>query len=153
LGWLLSFIGVSGGNQGNPIWIQESVDLSAYAGKKILVGFEVVNDLGVNLPGLAIDDVSIPELNYQSDFEADDGGWQSAGWIRANNYVPEKFIVQLVTFGKDGTTSVTHLPINSDNTGQWDIPLSTLKQAVVIVSATAPKSSEPALFEWSAQEK
>ncbi len=150
-GW--GYTGASGGNKAQPVWLQESVDLSAYAGKKILVGFEVVNDLAVNLPGLAIDDVSIPEINYQTNFETDDGGWKSAGWVRTNNYVPEQFIVQLVAFGKDGTTSVTRLPVNADDTGQWDIPLSTLKQGVVIVSATAPKSSEPAVFEWSATQK
>jgi hypothetical protein len=150
-GW--GYTGSSGGTKNASSWIQESVDLSAYAGKKILVGFEVINDLAVNLPGLAIDDISISEINYQSDFETDNGGWQTAGWLRTNNFVPEKFIVQLIGFGKDGSTTVTRLPVNADNTGQWDIPLSTLKQAVIAISATAPKSSEPALFEWSAQEK
>ena len=113
----------------------------------------MVNDLAVNLPGLAIDDVEIPEINYRDDFENGDGGWQPAGWLRTNNFVPQKFIVQLIGFGQDGSTTVARLPINDDNTGQWDIPLSTLKQAVIAVSATAPKTSEAALFKWSAVEK
>lgn len=150
-GW--GYTGASGGNKSDPVWLSESVDLSAYAGQKILVGIEVVNDLAVNLPGLAIDDVEIPEINYKSNFETDDGGWQTAGWLRTNNFVPEKFIVQLINFGKDGSTTVTRLPINDDNTGKWDIPLSTLKQAVVAISATAPKSSETSNFQWSVQEK
>ena len=58
-------------------WIQESVDLSPYAGKKIVVAFDVINDLAVNRPGFAIDDVEVPELNYQTDFEKDD--W----WVAA----------------------------------------------------------------------
>ncbi|HET7378373.1 MAG TPA: hypothetical protein VFK30_16800, partial [Anaerolineae bacterium] len=149
-GW--GYTGASGGNKSNPVWLPQSVDLSAYAGKKILVGFEVVNDLAVNLPGLAIDDVSIPEINYKTDFETDNGGWQSAGWVRTDNFVPENYIVQLISFGKDGSTSVTRLPMNADNTGQWNIPLSTLNQAVIAVSATAPKSSETAYFNWSGQE-
>ncbi len=32
-------------------WIQESVDLSPYAGKKIIVAFDTINDLAVNRPG------------------------------------------------------------------------------------------------------
>ena len=141
------------GSDSTPEWIQETVNLSQYAGKQIMLGFEVVNDLAVNLPGLAIDDVEIPELNYKDDFESGDGGWQPEGWILTNNYVPQRYIVQLIGFGQDGSTSVTRLPINDDNIGQWDVPLSTLKQAVVMVSGAASKSSEVARFNWSAAEK
>jgi immune inhibitor A len=148
-GW--GYTGSSGGS--TPQWIQETVDLTPYAGKKIMIGFDVVNDLAVNLPGLAIDDVEIPEINYKEDFEKGDGGWQPAGWVRTNNFVPDTFIVQLISFGQDGNKTVTRLPLNADNTGQWDIPLSTLKQAVIAVSATAPKTSEIANFSWSATEK
>ncbi len=145
--------GNGGGTNARPQWIQESVDLSEYAGKKIMISFEVVNDLAVNLPGLAIDDVEIPEINYTDNFENDDGGWQSTGWLRTNNFVPQTFIPQLISFGQDGAVSVARLPLNDDNTGQWAIPLSTLKQAVIVISPTALKSSEPALFQWSIAEK
>jgi len=134
-------------------WIQETVDLSPYAGKKIIVAFDTINDLAVNRPGLAIDDVSVPEINYQSDFEKDDGGWQSAGWIRTNNFVPQDYIVQLVSFGKDGQISVARLPVSADNTAKWDIPLSQLEKAVVVVSPMASKTTEVARYSWSAQEK
>ena len=149
-GW--GYTGKSGGGD-RAEWIQESVDLSAYAGKKIMVAFDTINDLAVNRPGLAIDDVSVPEINYQSDFEKDDGGWQSAGWIRTNNFVPQDYTVQLVSFGKDGKISVARLPVNADNTARWDIPLSQLEKAVVVVSPMASKTTEVARYSWSAQEK
>ncbi len=152
-GWGYTSSSGTGGTNAKPQWIQESVDLSEYAGKKIVIGFEVVNDLAVNLPGLAIDDVAIPEINYTADFEKDDGGWQPTGWVRTNNFVPQTFILQLVSFGQDGISSVARLPLKDDNTGQWDVPLSTLKQAVIVISPTALKSSEPALFQWSITEK
>ncbi len=145
------YTGSSGGDP--PQWIQETVDLSAYAGKKIILGFEVVNDLAANLPGLAVDDVEIPEINYQEDFEKGDGGWQSSGWIHTDNFVPQKYIAQLISFGQDGSINVSRLPIADDNTAQWDVPLSTLDQAIVVFSATAPKTSEVALFNWEAREK
>jgi hypothetical protein len=149
-GW--GYTGNSGGGE-QSTWIQESVDLSQFAGKKILVRFEVINDLAVNLPGLAIDDVSVPEINYTTDFENGDGGWQSAGWIRTDNFVPQSYDVQLVRFGQDGQTSVSQLPLNADNTAQWSVPLSQLRSARLIVSAMAPKTTEIAGFNWSAEEK
>jgi immune inhibitor A len=149
-GW--GYTGKSGGGD-QPVWIQESVDLSQYAGKKILVRFEVINDLAVNLPGLAIDDVSVPEINYADDFESGDGGWQSAGWLHTNNFVPQSYVAQLISFGQDGTPSVSRLPINADNTARWSVPLSQLRSARLIVSAMAPKTTEIAGFNWSAEEK
>jgi immune inhibitor A len=134
-------------------WIQESVDLSPYAGKKIVVSFDVINDLAVNRPGVAIDDVEVPEINYQSDFEKDDGGWQTAGWIRTNNFVPQRYVVQLISFGKDGKIDVSQLPVKADNTAKWNIPLSQLEKAVVVVSPMASKTTEVARYSWSAQEK
>jgi len=149
LGW--GYTGNSGG-ESVPAWIQESVDLTPYAGKKILLRFEVVNDLAVNLPGFALDDIEIPEIGFKDDAETDTG-WSAEGWIRTNNFVPQNFIAQVVGFGKDGTTTVTRLPINSDNTGAWDIPLSQWNTGIVILSPTAVKSSEPTLFTWTVTEK
>ncbi len=73
--------------------------------------------------------MEVPEINYQTDFEKDDGGWHRAGWIRTNNFVPQRYVVQLVSFGKDGQITVTRLPVNADNTAKWDIPLSQLEKA------------------------
>ena len=148
-GW--GYTGSSGGDQ--PQWVQETVDLTPYAGQKIQIGFQVINDAAVNLPGLAIDDVEIPEINYHEDFEKDSGGWQTDGWIRSNNYVPQQYIAQLVSTGRDGAVSVTRLPIKEDNTAQWDVPLSQLDKAVVVFSAVAPVTSETARFNWAARKK
>ena len=40
--------------------------------------FEYVTDAAVNGEGLLLDDVSMPQINYSSDFESDDGGWEAA---------------------------------------------------------------------------
>jgi hypothetical protein len=149
LGW--GYTGNSGGGE-SPEWIQESVDLSAYAGKQILLRFEVVNDLAVNLSGFCIDDIEIPEIGFSDDAESD-SGWTAEGWIRTNNFVPQNFIAQVIGYGKDGDTTVTHLPLDADNTGAWDIPLSQMNSAVLVLAATSVKSSEPALFTWTITEK
>lgn len=149
LGW--GYTGNSDGDD-SPRWIQESVDLTPYAGRKVLLRFETVNDLAVHLPGFALDDVEIPEIGFTDDAETDTG-WTAEGWVRTNNFVPQNFIVQMIGYGKDGATTVTRLPLDDDNTGAWDIPLNQLNSAVLIVAATAVKSSEPALFNWMVAEK
>lgn len=148
-GW--GYTGNSGGE--SPQWIQETVDLSAYAGQKIQVQFNVVNDLAVNLPGLALDDVTVPEIGYVEDFESSDGGWQAGGFVRTNNFVPQRFIAQLVATQPDGSHTVTRLPLNDDNTARWNVPLSQLRSAVLIISPMAAKTTEVAHFNWSAAEK
>jgi hypothetical protein len=140
-GW--GYTGRSGGGD-RAEWIQESVDLTPYAGKKITVAFDVINDMAVNRPGLAVDDVEVPEIGYRTDFEKDEGGWQPAGWIRTNNFVPQKYVVQLVSFGKAGKVEVSRLPVNEDNTARWDIPLSQLEKAMVVVSPMASRTTEVA---------
>ena len=149
-GW--GYTGKSGGGD-RAEWIQESIDLTPYAGKKISIAFDVINDLAVNRPALALDDVEVPEIGYRTDFEQDDGGWQTAGWIRTNNFVPQQYVVQLVSFGKDGQTEIARLPVNDDNTAQWTIPLSQLEKAIVVVSPMASKTTEVAHYSWIAQEK
>jgi hypothetical protein len=67
--------------------------------------------------------------------------------------VPQQYVVQLVSFGKDGQTTVAHLPVKDDNTAQWDIPLSQLDKAIVVVSPMALKTTEVAHYNWSAREK
>jgi hypothetical protein len=149
-GW--GYTGKSGrGDQAQ--WIQESIDLTPYVGKNIIVAFDVINDLSVNRPGLALDDVEVPEINYHTDFEQDDGGWQAAGWIRTDNFVPQKYVVQLVSFGQDGQVKVSRLPVNDDNTAHWDVPLSQLGKAIVVVSPMASKTTEVARYRWAAQQK
>jgi len=84
-------------------WIKESIDLSDYAGQKVQIRFEYVTDAAVNGEWMLIDDISIPEINYFEDFESGDGGWESAGFVRLYNQLPQTYRVSLVSFGPDGT--------------------------------------------------
>src|SRR5258708_15986989 len=77
-GW--GYTGYSGGGDAGQ-WLNESVDLSAYAGKKIQLRFEYITDQAVTLPGIMVDDISVPELKYPTYFQKDDGGWKSEGFF------------------------------------------------------------------------
>ncbi len=94
--------GISGG------WVQERMDLSPYAGvgsESVLVRFEYITDDAVNLGGILIDDISIPELGFADDAEGRDG-WRANGFRRTDNMLRQDFALRLIEFGKDGGVSV-----------------------------------------------
>ena len=75
------------------------MDLTPYAGKNILLRFEYVTDDAVNKQGFSIDDIRIPEIGFQDDAESDAGGWEPRGFVRSDNAVPQRYIVQIVELG------------------------------------------------------
>ena len=117
-------------------WMQEHVDLSQYAGKKIQVRFEYVTDAAVLGEGFLLDDISVGAINYAADFESDDGGWQASGFSRVENIVPQTFNLALIKKGLDGTTVQM---IEPDTSQYVEIPLSLQEgeSVTLIVSGTA----------------
>jgi bacillopeptidase F (M6 metalloprotease family) len=49
------------------LWQDESFDLSAYAGQKVLVSFRYLTDWGYNDTGWFIDNIEIPEIGFSND--------------------------------------------------------------------------------------
>ncbi len=80
-------------------WAQQTVDLTPYAGKKIMIRFEYLTDDESTEEGMLIDDISIPEIGYSSDAETGDDGWQAEGWARIDNVLPQRYLVQMAEFG------------------------------------------------------
>lgn len=122
-------------------WVREQVDLSAYAGRKVLLRFETVNDDGVNLTGFAVDNVSIPEIGL-SDSADSARGWTVEGFQRITAPLPQKFIVQLIR--ADGT--VSRVPVNTDNTATV---LLGDAEAIIAISAATPNTTEAASYTWT----
>lgn len=146
-GW--GYNGASGGGL-QPEWINEQVDLSPYAGEEVTLRFEYVTDAAVNGEGLLLDDVSVPALDYQEDFEQGDGGWESAGWVRLYNEVPQTYRVVLVVQGR--STQVRELALDSSNHGEIDLQLGGgSDRAVVIVLGTARHTWQQAPYELQIQ--
>jgi len=138
-GW--GYTGTSG------TWIQESVDLSPFAGQKVTLRFDYVTDLAVNGQGFLLDDVAIPAIHYASDFEKDDGGWLPTGFVRVQNVLPQTFRLALVTHAASGT-QVQRVPLRSDQTA--DIPLTIgangVQDATLVVSGTTRFTIIPAAY-------
>jgi immune inhibitor A len=132
-GW--GYTGMSGGGS-SPIWIQESVDLSQYAGRTVQLRFEYVTDASVTGEGFLLDDVAVPAIGYSTDFEIDDGGWEAAGWVRMQNILPQTYRLALITSGRSSTT-VQYIPMNPDVTA--DIPFTVggdVSNVVLVVTGT-----------------
>lgn len=72
-------------------WLNESVDLTRYSGDQVTLQFKYVTDLAVNGDGFVIDDVSIEAIQYFTDFEKDNGGWEGEGFVRIENTLPQNF--------------------------------------------------------------
>ncbi|MBI5671654.1 MAG: immune inhibitor A [Chloroflexi bacterium] len=117
-------------------WLDESIALDAYAGKSILLRFEMITDDAISQPGLAIDDIRIPEIGYSSDLETDGGGWDAQGWIRVDNRLPQQAWVQAVQHtGNDVQVSRWLAPLEAQRT----LPLAEgVQQVMLIIAPFAP---------------
>lgn len=117
-------------------WIQETINLDAYAGEKILLRFEVITDAAGIRHGMAIDDIRIESIAYQDGFESLDDTWQAQGWIRTDNRLPQEAWVQAVQqHGKEITLS-RWLATPS---GEWTLDLiEDVEQVLVAISPLAP---------------
>lgn len=116
-------------------WQEEKVDLSDYAGKKVQIRYEYVTDAAVNGEGFMLDDVSIPEINYSTDFETDDGGWVAAGFTRIENALPQTFRLALIL--KGNKTTVQTVTVNPDQTADVDLDFGgDTSEATLIVTGT-----------------
>ena len=126
-------------------WKLEEIDLSQFAGQKVQIRFEYVTDAAVNGEGLLLDDISIDAMNYQSDFEADDGGWEAAGFVRFENVLPQTYRLALIT--KGDTTTVTQIPLNADQTAEIPLSLGSGDEAVLVVTGTTRFTRLPAAYQ------
>ncbi|MBI3538247.1 MAG: immune inhibitor A, partial [Chloroflexi bacterium] len=138
-----AFTGKSGtkDDRGEAQWIQEQMDLSPYAGKKILLRFEYLTDDAFNQPGFVVDDIEIPEINFSDDAEKILAGWTANGFVRVDNVLPQKYIVQIIQIGN--STRVTRLALDAQNRGKFSMTgLNNFSKVEVVVTAHAPTTTE-----------
>ena len=144
-GW--AYNGTSGGGK-EPVWINEHVDLSQYAGKEVDIRFEYITDGAVNGEGFLLDDVAIPEIGYFTDFEMDEGGWNPEGFVRIQNNLPQDFLVTMIR--ENGQTEVEYLELADDNTLTVDLDFEDdLSEAVLVVSGSTRYTRQPAAYRFS----
>jgi len=121
-------------------WVQESIDLSAFAGQEILIRFEYVSDDAANLRGFAVDDISIPEIGFFDDAEAA-GEWQAKGFVRLDHPLPQRFILQTID---RATGEVQQVPLDSENNAEILID----GAVTIVVAAATDITREHATYHW-----
>lgn len=128
-------------------WIDETVDLSKYAGRQVTLRFDYVTDAAVNGKGMAIDDLAIDAIGYATDLETDLGGWTAEGFVRVQNKLPQTMNVSIVTYSKNGGVSVDQrsfqgeILISGSELGGADA-----EKIVLVISGTTPFTREKANY-------
>ena len=141
-----AYNGISGGGS-EPRWIQETVDLSAYAGKQVQLRFEYVTDAAAQAEGFLLDDISLPAVGYASDFEQDEGGWEGAGWVRIRNVLPQSFRLSLVT-NRWFNAQVQHIDLGPDLAVDIPFSIGPGEEVILVVSGTARFTRQPAGYQF-----
>ncbi|HEY59428.1 MAG TPA: hypothetical protein G4N92_01900 [Anaerolineae bacterium] len=126
-------------------WITETVDLSQFSGKNVILQFEYITDAAINGEGFALDDVSIPEMGYFTDFEKDDGGWIAFGFVRIANHLPQTYKLALIRIGSQ-SVQIEKLHLNEQNEIEVMIPAvnGDGEQVILVVSGITRYTRIPA---------
>jgi len=148
------YTGESGGGS-EPEWVEESMDLSAFAGQNVLLRFEYVTDGGLNTPGWAIDDVSIPVIGLFDDAESA-GGWTASGFQRITGPIAQHFVVQVIETGDEtaptgGQAQARQITLDAANDATIELrgPDQGVAKSVIVIAATSEATSEEAQYQYS----
>ena len=141
--------GLTGSSGGGPVaaWVDETMDLSPFAGRKVLLRFHYVTDQSYHGSGFAVDDVSIPEIGLADDAETDQG-WEARGFLRSVNASALDWAVQVIAFA-DGGTQVRQVPLSATSGGGLQGTLrvdgfgAAVRRVVVAMSPLVPVTLEP----------
>ncbi len=133
--------GTSGGK--TPTWVAESADLTPYAGRRIQLRFEYVTDDSYNADGLAIDGIQIPEVGWRDDV-ADDEGWVAEGFVRTDNRVPQRYLVEAL-----GSRSIPVRQASVDASGRAALPLAGGETVTVAIAGLTPLTRHQSEYELS----
>ena len=120
--------GVSGG------WMPQSMPLHAYAGRSILLRFDVVTDSEVTGRGFAVAGLSVPQLIAQP-------VWQGNGFVETGALLPQRWEVRLIREGQ--TTQVIPLALDGPNRAQLAVELGP-EGGVLVVMPLTPFTADAA---------
>jgi hypothetical protein len=128
-------------------WLDEQVDLTPYAGSKVLIRFEYFTDDSNHNDGLAVDNVAVPEIGF-SDDGSSGAGWQRAGFRQVERPPPQRFELRLITF--DPAPSVRAVALDDRNHARIDLDgLGTAYQrAIIAVVGATDGTRTPARYRY-----
>jgi len=140
--------GYTGASQG---WLDQSIDLTPYAGKVVQLRFQYVTDDAINGSGMCLRRFSLSPGQSDADraLELSDAGWQPRGFTVIDNRVRQDYIVQVIWETEAGR--VKTLDLKMSESGDWIGELliedaGETDSIVVAVAGLAPKTRLPARY-------
>jgi hypothetical protein len=134
----------------DPVWVTQTIDLSAFAGQTVIVRFDTVSASDVTDRGLAIDHIAIPEIGYLDDAEAGVQGWTLNGWQQITNQVAQRFLLQFAVLD---TTTISNSrvgqlisPSSALTSGAWDFSLKPGEILLLAISGLSDNTDYPARY-------
>ncbi|PKB63228.1 MAG: hypothetical protein BZY67_01115 [SAR202 cluster bacterium Io17-Chloro-G1] len=126
-------------------WLDQSVDLTRYAGKDVQLRFQYITDDAINGSGMCLRwfALSVDPSAGAPYLTLSDGGWQPRGFSVINNRVRQDFIVKVLW--ESEAARVIDLDLEMGVSGDWIGELfiedaGETRRLVVAVAALAPKT-------------
>ena len=107
------------GVEATPGWVEEQIDLTPFAGRRIMLRFEYVTDDAYNANGIGLDNIAIPAAGFFDGAESD-SGWIAEGFVRSNNTTIPRYAVQVISVG--ATPRVEQMVLDDRNAGRLVVP-------------------------------
>jgi len=128
-------------------WRAQTVNLSAYAGKRIELRFQYVTDDVYTGQGFLVRGITIPEVGFRDTFS----GWHAQGFIPVfTNAMPLHWSVRVILSTAHGNVVKTvHLAAGAGSL-RVDPVATGVKSAVVVVSSVAPKTTVATTYRLTA---
>ncbi len=131
-------MGYTGDSRG---WLNETVDLSSYAGQRILLRFQYITDDAVHGSGICVRAIAVPGAVTVDLMDE----WQTDGFLLTGNRVKQEYAVQVIEIGAENRVSPVML--DQANTGELIVAGSQDRDRLVVaVAPLAPKTREEASY-------
>ena len=135
------YTGRSGG------WLDDQIDLTPYAGQEVLLRFEYITDDALNGPGVCIDNIAIPAIGFLDDAERETGAWETFGFIRTENAVPQGYVLRVIEVRAERRVRDIVLDERQEASFTVEGFGSDLFFAAVVVAGLADRTTLPSTFE------
>jgi immune inhibitor A len=139
----VGYTGRSGG-AARPAWLEESIDLSPYAGGPLWLRFSYVTDDAVLNEGIVLDEIRIDTLGFHDGAELTDD-WELEGWSRIGAHLPQGWSLQVVRWTQ-GVVEADRLQVDPSGRAAWSATDRPPERAVLAISGTAPVTLQRARY-------
>ena len=104
-------------------------------------------DDALNGPGVCIDNIAIPAIGFLDDAERETGAWETFGFIRTENAVPQGYVLRVIEVRAE--RRVRDIILDQRNEASFTVEGfgSDLIFAVVVVAGLADRTTLPSDFE------